>query len=57
MERFSIEYRKTNKKWRKNIARSQWEGRVKTNNLSKARENPSDKGAIGFGFASDWLRE
>lgn len=40
-----------------NILRSQWELLVETCELSEARENLNDQGAIGFSFPSDWLRE
>ena len=35
---------------------SQWELRVETANLLKARENASDQVVFGFSFTFDWLR-
>ena len=35
---------------------SQWEHRVETGNLLKARENASDQVVFGFSFTFDWLR-
>ena len=35
---------------------SQWEHRVETGNLLKARENASDQVVVGFSFTFDWLR-
>ena len=64
LERFSIEWRKTKAKVittanqkKGNITRSQWELRVKTTKLFKARENAGDQVVVlDFCFASDWLR-
>ena len=42
-----------------NISRSQWELKLNTcilPHLDQARENASDQVAIGFSFASDWLK-
>ena len=36
--------------------KSQWELKVKTIKLAKARENAGEQAAIVFNFASDWLR-
>ena len=35
---------------------NQWELEANTRNWRQARENMYDQIAIGFGFASDWLR-
>ena len=35
---------------------NQWELEANTRNRRQARENVCDQVAIGFGFASDWLR-
>ena len=35
---------------------NQWESKVRTNNLSRARENVGDQVLTGASFASDWLR-
>ena len=35
---------------------SQWELRLETANLLKARENASDQVVFGFSFTFDWLR-
>ena len=35
---------------------SQWELRVETANLLKARENASDQVVFGFSLTFDWLR-
>ena len=35
---------------------SQWELRLETVNLLKARENASDQVVFGFSFTFDWLR-
>ena len=42
---------------RVNITRSQWEFKLKTNKLTKARENRSEHVAIDSSLASNWLRE
>ena len=42
---------------RVNITRSQWEFKLKTNKLPKARENRSEHVAIDSSLASNWLRE
>ena len=41
-----------------NTFKSQYELKVKSTKLPKARENAGDQVVIGFGFcfASDWLR-
>lgn len=39
-----------------NIIVNQWELKVKTNNLFKARENLSDQVGIGFSFTFNCLR-
>ena len=36
---------------------NQWELKVKTTKLPKARENVGDQVVIGSSFASDWLKE
>ena len=40
---------------KENTFPSQWELKVETTKLPKARENAGDQ--VGFSFASDWLRE
>ena len=35
---------------------NQWELEANTRDRRQARENACDQVAIGFGFASDWLR-
>ena len=35
---------------------NQWELKVNTRDRRKARENACDQVAIGFAFASDWLK-
>ena len=59
LERFSIECRTTKTKVittanLKKGKRSQLELKVNTGNWSKARENVSNQGTIGFSFAPDW---
>ena len=45
-------------KWKgKNPEEPQWELRVKTRKLPKARENAGNQLALGASFASDWLRK
>ena len=39
-----------------NISKSQWELKLKSTKLSKARENVGDQVVICFCFASDWWR-
>ena len=53
VKRFSIQYRKT-KTTRK---RKQQNGPIRIRNKSQARENVCERGTIGFGFASHWLRK
>ena len=38
-----------------NITRSHWKLKVKTGNRYEARENASNRVAVGLRFASDWL--
>ena len=40
-----------------NNFKSQWELKLDTIKLPKARENAGDQVVIGFTFASDWLKE
>ena len=63
LERFSIECRETNAKaiqWpittNVNNTMNQWELETNTRDRRQAQENACDQVAIGFGFASDWLR-
>ena len=60
---FQLSIEKPNPKWwqlpiRKKVTMiiSQWEHRVETGNLLKARENASDQVVFGFSFTFDWLR-
>ena len=41
---------------KENVTGSQSELKVNTRNRPQARESASDQAAIGFSFASDWLR-
>ena len=47
---------KKNQRTKVYVIIGQWELKVKTNKLLKARENADDQVAIVFSFASDWLR-
>ena len=38
------------------IPMNQWELKIKSGTLRKARENASNQVEIGFSFAFDWLR-
>ena len=64
LQHFSIEGLKTKTKlsqrpirWKENNFKSQWELKLDTIKLPKARENAGDQVVIGFTFASDWLKE
>ena len=46
-----------NKKKKENALKSQWQLKVKTSKLPKARENAGDGVVNGFNFGSDWLRK
>ena len=43
--------------WKEDTSKSQWERKVKTRILLKARENAGDRDVISLSFASDWLIE
>ena len=64
MERFSIECRKTKPKQLRwpittgaNSAMNQSEFKANTCNRRQARENTCERGTIGLGFTSHWLRK
>ena len=40
-----------------NVKSSQWQLKVKTGKLPKARENEGDQATIRFSFEYDWLRK
>ena len=42
---------------KRNTLKRQLKLRIKSTNLSKARENASDHVAIGFSSVSDWMKE
>ena len=44
-------------KTKRNIPRRQWKLKANTSKRRQARENASDQVAIGFSFASDWLKK
>ena len=62
-EHFSIERRRAKPKKspqpivrKKNTLKSQWELKVRVTKPPKARESAGDQVAVGFSFASYWLR-
>ena len=42
---------------KENVKSSQWQLKVKTGKLPKARENEGDQATIRFSFEYDWLRK